>query len=85
MTSVKPIREKDRINRRTFFTKSVGWSTGLTLLAFPGIIKGVLAAKVDKSKEEIFKELEKKVEEFMPKKQDSGTGKLNIRYLTFSF
>ena len=66
MTSVKPIRKKDKINRRTFLTKSIGWSTGLTLLAFPGIITEVLATKGDKSKDEIFKELEKKVDKFMP-------------------
>ncbi|MCK4431585.1 MAG: C_GCAxxG_C_C family protein [Candidatus Aminicenantes bacterium] len=66
MTSVKPIREKDKINRRTFLTKSVGWSTGLTLLAFPGIITEVLATKGDKSKKEIFKELDEKVDKFMP-------------------
>ena len=66
MTSVKPIREKDKINRRTFFTKSVGCTAGLTLLAFPGIITEVLATKGDKSKEEIFKELEEKVDKFLP-------------------
>ena len=66
MTSAGPIWEKNKINRRTFFTKSVGWSAGLTLLAFPGIITEVLAAKGDKSKEEIFKELDKKVDKFMP-------------------
>ena len=66
MTSVKTIREKDKINRRTFFTKSVGWSAGLTLLAFPGIITEVLATKGDKSKKEIFKELDEKVEKFLP-------------------
>jgi len=67
MKFVQPIWEKDKINRRTFFTKSVGWSTGfLTLLAFPGIITEVLAAKGDKSKKEIFKELEEKVDKFLP-------------------
>lgn len=66
MTPVKPIREKDKMNRRTFFKKSVSWSTGLTLLACPGIITRVLAAKGDKSKKELFKELEEKVAKFMP-------------------
>jgi len=66
MTSVKPIGKKYKINRRTFFKKSVGLSAGLTLLAFPGIITETLATKGDKSKKEIFKELEKKVEKFMP-------------------
>jgi hypothetical protein len=46
--------DKKKINRRTFFTKSVGCTAGLTLLAFPGIITEVLTAKEDKSKEEIF-------------------------------
>jgi len=58
--------DQKKINRRTFFTKSVGCTAGITLLAFPGIITEILAAKEDKSKEEIFKELEAKVEKFMP-------------------
>ena len=67
MTSVKPIREKDKMNRRTFFKKSVGLSTGLTLLAFPGLMNGELVTKADKSKkEEILKELEKKAEKMLP-------------------
>jgi C_GCAxxG_C_C family probable redox protein len=59
-------KEQKKINRRTFFTKSVGCTAGLTLMAFPGIIAEVLAAKEDKSKEEIFKELEEKVVKFLP-------------------
>ena len=55
-----------KINRRTFFRQSVGYTSVLTLLAFPGIITEALAAKEEKSKEEIFKELEAKVEKFMP-------------------
>ena len=54
--------DQKQINRRTFFTKSVGYSAGLTLLAFPGIITEAFAANEGKSKEEIFKELEVKVE-----------------------
>ena len=54
-----------KINRRTFFTKSVGCTAGLTLLAFPGIITEVLAEKEDKSKEEILKELDERVVKFM--------------------
>ena len=61
----RPYQEK--INRRTFFTQSVGYTAGLTLITFPGILTDVWAAKGDKSKEEIFKELEEKVEKFMPK------------------
>jgi len=57
---------KDKISRRTFFTKSIGCTAGLTLLAFPGIITDLLATEGKKSKEEIFKELEKKVVKFLP-------------------
>lgn len=59
-------RDQKKINRRTFLTKSVGCTAGLTLLAFPGIITEVLAAKGYKSKEEIFKELEENVNKFQP-------------------
>jgi len=58
--------DQKKINRRTFFTQSVGCTAGLTLLAFPGIITEVLAAQGDKSKEEIFKELEEKVDKYSP-------------------
>ena len=51
-----------KVNRRTFFTQSVGCTAGLTLLAFPGIITKAFAANEGKSNEEIFKELEAKVE-----------------------
>ena len=49
--------DHNKINRRTFFTKSFGYTAGITLLAFPGIIPRVLAEKAEKSKEEVFKEL----------------------------
>ena len=58
--------DQKKINRRTFFTQSVGYTAGLTLLAFPGIITEVLAAEEDKSKKEIFKELDEKVVKFLP-------------------
>lgn len=58
--------DQKKINRRTFFTQSVGCTAGLALLAFPGIITEVLASQRDKSKEEIFKELDEKVDKFMP-------------------
>jgi C_GCAxxG_C_C family probable redox protein len=54
--------DQKKVNRRTFFTQSVGYTAGLTLLAFPGIITEAFAAKEGKSNEEIFKELEAKVE-----------------------
>jgi len=57
--------DQKKINRRTFFTKSVGCTAGLTLLAFPGIIAEVLAAKGDESKEEILKELEEKAAKYV--------------------
>jgi C_GCAxxG_C_C family probable redox protein len=67
MNSMKPTQEKEKINRRTFFTKSAGCAAGLSLLAFPGIITEVLSAKGNKSKEEILKELDEKVVNYMPK------------------
>ena len=57
--------DRKKINRRAFLTKSVGYTAGLTLLAFPGIITEVSAQKLDKPREEIFKELEAKVETSM--------------------
>ncbi len=54
------------ISRRRFFTQSIGYTSVLTLLAFPGIITQVSEAKEEKSKEEILKELEAKAEKFMP-------------------
>ena len=59
--------ERKRINRRTFFTQSVGCAAGLVLMASPGIITEVLAAQEDKPKEEILKELEEKAGKFLPK------------------
>lgn len=58
--------DQKKINRRMFFTQSVGYTAGLTLLAFPGIITDVLAADGDQSKEEIFKGLDEKVGKFLP-------------------
>ncbi len=58
--------EQKKTNRRTFITQTVGCTAGLTLLAFPAIITEVLAAKGDKKKEEIYKELEEKVEKYLP-------------------
>ena len=59
--------DSNMINRRNFLSKTVGCTAGLTLLAFPGIITDVLAAKGDKTKEEILKELEQKVGKYMQK------------------
>lgn len=64
---MKPIPEKEKINRRTFFTKSAGYTASLSLLAFSGIITEVLTAKGDKSRKEILKELDEKVVKYMPK------------------
>jgi len=58
--------DQQKINRRTFFTQTVGCTAGLTLLAFPGIITEVLAAEGDQSKKDTFKELDKKVVKFLP-------------------
>ncbi len=51
------------LSRREFLLKSVGCSICLTSFSF---ITGALASGRDKSKEEIFNELDRKVEELMP-------------------
>ncbi len=56
-----------KIKRRTFLTKSVGYTAGLTLLPFPAIITKVWTAKGNKSKEEIFKELDELVDKYFPR------------------
>jgi C_GCAxxG_C_C family probable redox protein len=58
--------DQKKLNRRTFFTQSAGYTAGLALLAFPGIISEVLAAEGDQSKKETFKELDEKVVKFLP-------------------
>jgi len=62
----KMVLRRKKMNRRTFFTKSFGCTAGLTLLAFPAIRTEILAAQGNKSKEEILKELEAKVDKFRP-------------------
>jgi C_GCAxxG_C_C family probable redox protein len=54
------------MNRRTFLSRSVGYTAGLSILGFPGILGGESKPKGDKSKEEIFKQLGEKVAKFMP-------------------
>jgi hypothetical protein len=63
---MNPTQKKEKMNRRTFFTKSAGCAASLSLLAFPGITEA-LTAKGEKSKEEILKELDEKVVKYMPK------------------
>jgi len=58
--------DQKTMNRRTFFTTSVGCTAGLAMLTFPGIITETLAAIEDKSREDILKELEEKVVKFLP-------------------
>lgn len=58
--------DQKKINRRTFFTQSVGCTAGFMLLTSPGIIASVMAAQEDKSQQEIFKQLEEKVVKYMP-------------------
>ena len=59
--------ENDKINRRSFLAKSIGYTTaGLSLLTLPGILTETLAANEGKSKEEIYKALEEKVEKSYP-------------------
>jgi len=66
-TSVKSSKEKGKINRRDFFVKSFGLSAGLALMAYPGTSAGELTGKVGRSKEDVIKELNEKVAQFMPK------------------
>ena len=54
--------DRKKINRRVFLTQSVGYTSGLTLLAVPGIITEAFAANEEKSNEEILRQLETKVE-----------------------
>ena len=54
------------MNRRTFLSRSIGYTTSLSLLAFPGIAAVESKTKGEKSKEEIFKKLGEKVAKFMP-------------------
>jgi C_GCAxxG_C_C family probable redox protein len=59
--------DEENIDRRSFLTKSICYTTaGLSLLAYPGILKETLAAGTGKSKEEIYRELEAKVEKYYP-------------------
>jgi C_GCAxxG_C_C family probable redox protein len=67
MNFEKSIPGKNEMDRRSFFTKSVGWSAGLTLLAYPGLNRQVMATQGQKSKEEILKELADKTDDLMPK------------------
>lgn len=58
--------EEKRISRRTFLTQSVGYTAGLTLLTCPQMLTEVLAAKGEKSKEEILKELDELADKYLP-------------------
>ncbi|MFC1837976.1 C-GCAxxG-C-C family protein [Thermodesulfobacteriota bacterium] len=70
MDSIKSINsplDEENIDRRSFLTKSICYTTaGLSLFAYPGILTEALAAEAAKSKEEIYGELEAKVEKFYP-------------------
>jgi C_GCAxxG_C_C family probable redox protein len=57
---------QEKINRRTFVSQCIGCTAGLTLLTFPAIITDTLASQEQKSKEQIFKELDEKVDKFLP-------------------
>ncbi len=65
-TYSKFMGQEEQINRRTFFTKSFGFSAGLALLAYPGTSAGELKGKEDRSKKDVMKELNEKVAQFMP-------------------
>ena len=66
MKSMKSRGGKKKISRRTFFSKSVGWSAGVTLLACPGVITSVLAQKGDQAKKGMSRELDEKVMKYLP-------------------
>ena len=64
--AVFPIDE-EKMDRRSFLTKSILYTTaGFSLLSVPGILTETLAASDGKSKEEIYKELDDKVEKSYP-------------------
>ena len=67
MKPMKPLAEKEKMNRRTFLTKSAGCTAALSLLSLPGVMTGVPAAEEEKSKEETLKELSEKTTAYMPK------------------
>lgn len=48
--------------RRAFIVKTAGRTAGLALMSFPGIISEVFAARSDKTREEIIKEVREKAE-----------------------
>ena len=55
--------DAENIGRRSFFTKSILYtSAGLSLLSVPGILTKTLAATEGKSKEEIYRNLEARIE-----------------------
>ena len=54
------------IDRRTFVSRCLGCTTGLTLLAIPGFTAAVPASQEGKSKEQILKELGEKVDKYLP-------------------
>jgi len=67
MKSFKPTGEKEKINRRTFLSKSAGVTASLSFLAFSGLRTEASNVKGGKSKKEIMKELDEKVNSYMPK------------------
>ncbi len=59
--------DEEKINRRSFLTKSICCTAaGLSLFKFPGILAKAWAAEENKSKEELYRELEAKVEKMYP-------------------
>jgi C_GCAxxG_C_C family probable redox protein len=67
MTSMKPSGENMTMDRRAFFGTTIGWSTGLMLLACPGIAKMVMGQEGIQAKKGLARELEEKAKVFMPK------------------
>lgn len=61
------VKDAKKINRRTFFTKSIGYTAaGISALTLPGMVNRAFAANGDRSKEEIIKEIEENAAKLYP-------------------
>jgi C_GCAxxG_C_C family probable redox protein len=80
MDSIKSVdlhTDEKEIDRRSFLAKSVYCTTAaFSLLAYPGILTGALAAEAGKSKEDIYRQLEEKVEKYYTVYQTCSQGTL---------
>ncbi|MBN1906666.1 MAG: C_GCAxxG_C_C family protein [Deltaproteobacteria bacterium] len=59
--------DEGKINRRAFLSRSILFTaTGLSLISFPNMLTRASAADLGKSREEIYRELDEKIEKFYP-------------------